>query len=69
MHSQSSTKSYNNLSIENPEKDLMDMHFYRKKIQKQLFKFEIAKESVKTTDSNQKKNFRHLTHVSDLKSD
>ena len=45
------------------------MHFQRKKIQKQLFKFEIAKESVKTADSNQKKNFRHLTHVSDLKSD
>ena len=40
-----SKKSYNNLSIDNPEKDLMDMHYGQTRDPIQLYKIELAKPS------------------------
>lgn len=40
-----SKKSFNNLSIENPEKDLMDMHYGQARDPVQLYKLEISKAS------------------------
>ena len=65
-------KSYNNLSIDDPERELMDMHLGdRKKLKQQmmqqLFKYEVTKESINTEDGGNQ--YRGLMHMSEMKSD